>query len=313
MPRRATSLAARDLLPAARFRSRQRLHFLLCVILPLIACIALPLTAPELSWFSPVNFALLAAMWYLTGCVGVSVGFHRHFTHRSFRATRLVRLLFAITGMMAAQGPVSYWVAVHRRHHAFADALGDIHSPHRHASAARSALASFLHGHFGWAIHHDVPSPAKYASDIRSDPATADIDGYYWPAVIAGIALPTVIGLAIYQHPGGALLGLYWGGVLRIVIGHNVIWSINSVCHTFGSRPNRTRDKSTNCAWLAVLSWGESWHNNHHSVPSSARFGWGRMEPDLGWSTILALERIGLVYGIRIHPPSSKMPRSVCE
>lgn len=226
-------------------------------------------------------------MWFLVGGIGVSVGFHRHFSHRSFSAHPSLRYLMAVAGSMAAQGSPVYWVALHRMHHTYSDISGDPHSPHAEANGKKDKLSAFIQGHMGWALQHDVPMPSRYARDLQADAVVQRVSKYYALWVLAGLALPALIAVLWLSKDIGleasAILGLYWGGILRLALGHHIIWSINSVCHLFGSKSHATPDKSTNVWWLSLISWGESWHNNHHHAPTSARFGVGYRQPDIGW------------------------------
>jgi stearoyl-CoA desaturase (Delta-9 desaturase) len=298
--RRRAADPARLVLPASRFRRRHRLHFALCQALPIIAAIAMPFALGP-GWFSWAGVALLLVMWTLVGGLGVSVGLHRHFAHRAFRATPGVRRMIGIFGSMAAQGPVSYWVALHRRHHAFTDEPGDPHSPKVKASNAKSRLAAFWHSHVGWAMSHDVPMPSRYSPDLVRDEVVTWLERYYWVWVVAGIVLPGLVGMAIWGGATGFALGAYWGGFLRIALGHNIIWSINSVCHCIGRRVYATPDDSRNVGWLSLISFGESWHNNHHQAPSSARFAHRWWEIDIGWMFISLLRVCGGASAVKTH------------
>jgi stearoyl-CoA desaturase (Delta-9 desaturase) len=273
-------------MPAAPFRRAQQRHFMLSVLLPTLGSVALPLLLPAAwsPWHAPAWAALLlGAMWFLVGGVGVSVGLHRLFSHRSFEATPALRAVLGAFGAMAAQGPLIYWVALHRMHHAASDQPGDPHSPRAEAWPGVSRWRAAWQGHMGWVREHDVPKPTRYARELIADPLAQRIHHAYPACVLLGIALPALAGWAIVGGAPGLLFGAYWGGVVRIALGHHVIWAINSWCHLAGRRVHDTPDGSTNVAWLALLSWGESWHNNHHADPVAARFGRGWREPDVGW------------------------------
>lgn len=296
-----TTSPARHMLPARHFAQRQRVHFLLCVALPTAITLTVPFIWPS-QWFSMQGVAIWATMWLLVGGLGISVGFHRHFSHRAFTATKPVRVLLAVVGCMAAQGPVSYWVALHRCHHSRSDQGGDPHTPNPAAYAQKPRLKSFFHGHIGWVWSHDVPSPARFAADLLRDKVVINVDRFYWVLILAGIALPGAIGLLVWESHG-FLKGAYWGGFVRIAVGQNIIWAVNSVCHSFGHRPFETTDRSRNVWWLSVISFGESWHNNHHQFPSSARLGYGVKQIDIGWLLIRAMAPFGLVGNIRQGEP----------
>lgn len=281
----------RFLLPARRFRRDQLLHFVACDVLPHVCTLALPCLFPALLCWQGV--AIWCSMWTFVGGFGVSVGLHRHFAHRSFAAGPRTRLLLGIAGSMAAQGPVAYWVALHRCHHSHSDAQGDPHSPHARANGCASAWGAFLRGHMGWVASHDVPMPARYARDLARDPLVCRLGANYWWLVALGIALPALVGALALGTPSGLLVGAFWGGAVRITVGHHIIWAINSVCHSVGRRPHATTDRSTNCWPLSLVSFGESWHNNHHGSPASARFGRGWLQPDIGWGMIALLALLG--------------------
>jgi stearoyl-CoA desaturase (delta-9 desaturase) len=294
-------------LPAAAFASAQRRHFGAAVLLPTLLMVALPLQPWVPLVHSPGWAAALAlGMWFLVGGVGVSVGLHRHFSHRAFDAHPALRAVLGVLGAMAAQGHVVYWVSLHRMHHAASDQPGDPHSPSQAAWAADATAAgkplpsrwrAFWQGHMGWVLRHDVPKPQRYARELLADPLARRLVQHYLACVWAGVLLPAAVGAWALQPSlgwlGGALFGAYWGGVVRIALGHHVIWAINSWCHTGGKRPHATAERSGNVAALALLSWGESWHNNHHAKPAAARFGQGWRQPDIGWWVVLAFVALG--------------------
>ena len=308
-------------LPAKAFARAQRRHFIAAVLLPSLATLAAPWLLPSL-WPGSAAQAALAAvlllgMWFVVGGIGVSVGLHRHFSHRSFEATPRLRGLLAVCGQMAAQGPVTYWVALHRMHHAASDQRGDPHSPRASAWDGLGPRHAAWRGHLGWVLSHDVPKPTRYARELIADTQVRRLGRAYPACVAAGIAVPALLAWALvsvadavgdgYGSPGGfvgstsgatrlwqaALFGAYWGGVARIALGHHVIWAINSLCHLGAARPHATGDHSSNVGWLALLSWGESWHNNHHAAPTAARFGQGWRQPDIGWWVLRACVALG--------------------
>ncbi len=277
-------------------------HSRLTVVLPLLLALAGPLYWPNsISW--PLAVASFMLMGALVGCLGISVGFHRHFAHRAFRAQPWLRVLMATLGQMAGQGPVTYWTALHRRHHSFADWPGDPHSPSLRAVRAGaehipSTWRAFWHSHFRWATNHAVPMPTRYVPDLLADPLIRRVNAGYVYCVVLGLILPTVLGWLWTGTVGGAAVGFYFGGVLRMVVMTQFIWAINSVCHAFGARPHPTGDFSSNNYWLAGLSFGECWHNNHHHAPTHARFGQGWSQPDPGWWTIRLMQRCGWAWDV---------------
>ena len=264
----------------------------------MVATVVLPFVLPH-GWLAVEWVALMLLMWLFVGGLGVSVGLHRHFAHRAFSATQPTRVVMGIAGSMAAQGPVSYWVGIHRRHHTFSDRTGDPHSPHRAANGGRNSLSAFVHGHVGWAISHDVPMPSRYSAELIRDPAIAWVDRHYWSIVAAGILVPGLIGIAMHGGIDGFVLGAYWGGIARIALGHNVIWSINSFCHIIGRRPYETDDSSRNVSLLSAISFGESWHNNHHEAPARAKFAHRWWQLDIGWMLIRTLQALGLATNVK--------------
>jgi stearoyl-CoA desaturase (delta-9 desaturase) len=250
------------------------------------------------------DLMVLVIMYTVTG-LGITVGYHRLFTHRSFKTTRLLRILLAVFGSMAVEGPVIEWVSTHRKHHRFSDLAGDPHSPHVDQRPGwRGALRGLGHAHFGWMFRgQDMANPARYAKDLLADRDLAFISRTFPLWVLAGLALPFGLGLALTGSVIGGLTGLLWGGAVRVLLLHHATFSINSLCHYFGRRPFATSDQSHNLAWLAPLAFGEAWHNNHHAFPTSARHGLGRRQADPGAWLIVGLERCHLAWDvIRISP-----------
>jgi stearoyl-CoA desaturase (delta-9 desaturase) len=236
---------------------------------------------------------------------GITVGFHRLFTHRSFKTSRAMRFVWAVLGSMALEGPVIEWVAYHRRHHRFSDAEGDPHSPHvGHGSGIFGALRGLFHAHVGWVLFSDEGAEeARYAPDLIADPVVRVVDRTFVVWAILGLAVPFGLGVALTGTVFGGLMGLLWGGAARIFLLHHITFSVNSLCHFFGRRPFETRDESRNLAWLAPFTFGEAWHNNHHAFPTSARHGLGRFELDPSGRLIDLMERIGLAWDVvRIGP-----------
>src|SRR3954467_7925708 len=239
---------------------------------------------------------------------GITIGFHRLFTHRAFKTSAPMRLLWAVLGSMALEGPVIEWVAYHRRHHRFSDVEGDPHSPHvGHGEGWRGALRGLFYAHVGWVVFSDEPANEEhYAKDLMKDPLVRFIDKTFllW-AVLVGFALPFGLGVALTGTVYGGLTGLLWGGAVRVLVVHHVTFSINSLCHFFGKRRFDVDDESRNLAWLAPFTFGEAWHNNHHAFPTSARhglYGWERLLDPSGM-VIDGLERIGLAWDVvRISP-----------
>ena len=276
---------------------------LAAVVLPFAATIA----AIVLFWndlVSGTDLAILAFM-YLLIAVGVTVGYHRLLTHRSFATHRPIEYAFAVLGSMAVQGPVISWVADHRKHHAHTDKDGDPHSPHvGHGDGAGGVLQGLWHAHTGWLFSEQGRAARrKYAPDLCEDAGMRTINRLFPWIVLASLAIPAVAGYALGGGLAGAGTALLWGGLVRVFILHHVTWSVNSVCHFLGSRRFETDDHSTNVFWLALPSMGESWHHNHHAFPRSAEHGLRRWELDPSALVIRMLERLGLAWNVvRIAP-----------
>jgi stearoyl-CoA desaturase (delta-9 desaturase) len=252
------------------------------------------------------DLALMLAMYLLTG-FGVTVGFHRMLTHRSFRTSKPVEYFFAAAGSMAVQGPVINWVADHRKHHAHTDEEGDPHSPHVGRGAGIiGAVRGLLHAHVGWLVSdHGKAERSRYARDLTEDAGMRAINRSFLWLVALGLALPAAAGYVITGRVSGALTGLLWGGLVRIFLLHHVTWSINSICHFFGRRRFAVEDHSTNVWWLALPSFGEAWHHNHHTFPRSAQHGLSKVETTMDPSAWLigVMEKLGLVWDVvRITP-----------
>jgi stearoyl-CoA desaturase (delta-9 desaturase) len=257
-----------------------------------------------LHWSDLTVFAIV----YVATGLGITVGFHRLFTHRSFKTSPWLRGVFAALGSAAIEGPVISWVADHRKHHAFSDEEGDPHSPHvGHGGGLRGALKGFFHAHVGWLfIHTQRGSKPRFAPDLLEDPVVRFVDRTFVLWVVIGLAVPFGLGVAIGGTIVAGLTGLLWGGAVRVFLLHHVTYSINSLCHMFGRRTFETPDESRNLAWLAPLSFGEAWHNNHHAFPTSAVHGLRRWQLDPGALLIGALERLGLVWDV-VRPRPEKI------
>jgi stearoyl-CoA desaturase (delta-9 desaturase) len=253
-----------------------------------------------------VVFTLLYVLFGL----GVTVGFHRLFTHRSFKTSPTLRFIFAVLGSAAIEGPVISWVADHRKHHAFADKEGDPHSPHvGHEGGIRGALSGLAHAHVGWLfIHTQRGAKCRYAPDLMKDPVVCFVDRTFVAWALLGLAMAFALGAAIGHSVKAGLTGLLWGGAVRMLVIHHVTYSINSLCHFFGSRRFNTDDESRNLMWLAPFSFGEAWHNNHHAFPTSAEHGLRRFELDPSALVIRTLEKLGLAWDVvRISPERQAM------
>jgi stearoyl-CoA desaturase (delta-9 desaturase) len=283
--------------------TRDRIITGLITILPFIALgvAGWQVWAELLGWSDVIVFAV---MYAATG-IGVTVGFHRHLTHRAFATKRAVRATLAVLGSAAIEGPVISWVADHRKHHAFADREGDPHSPHvDHGGGWAGALRGLAHAHVGWLfIHTHRGARDRYAPDLVADPVVRFVDRTFVIWALGGLAAAFGLGYAIGGTLDAALTGLLWGGGVRMLFLHHVTYSINSLCHFFGSRRFPTDDESRNLAWLAPFSLGEAWHNNHHAFPTSAAHGLRRWEVDPSAAFIRVLEWLGLAWDVVRVPP----------
>jgi stearoyl-CoA desaturase (Delta-9 desaturase) len=283
-----------------------------------IAAVALPFVAfcaaVALLWGRGVDLADLTVMtvMYVLTALGITIGYHRLFTHNAFRARKPVQYVLAVLGSMAVEGPLIEWVSTHRKHHNFSDQPGDPHSPHvDHAPGWRGALHGLGHAHVGWMFRgKDKANPARYAKDLVADRDLQFISRTFPLWVVAGLAVPFGLGVALTGSIVGGLTGLLWGGAVRVFLLHHATFSINSLCHYFGRRPFSTGDESRNLAWLAPLAFGEAWHNNHHAFPTSARHGLGRWQVDPGGWLIAGLERSHLAWDVvRISPTRQRQKR----
>jgi stearoyl-CoA desaturase (delta-9 desaturase) len=260
------------------------------------------------------DIAVFAILYVLTG-FGVTVGFHRLFTHRAFATKRWLRGVLAALGSAAIEGPVISWVADHRKHHAFADQPGDPHSPHvDHGVGWRGALRGLAHAHMGWLFLHTQRGARKrYAPDLIADPVVSFVDRTFLVWAVGGLGAAFGLGWLIGGTLTAALTGLLWGGAVRLLVLHHVTFSINSLCHFFGRRRFDTGDESRNLAWLSLLSFGESWHNNHHAFPTSATHGLRWWEIDTSSLLIRGLERVGLAWDVVRIDPARQQKKLLAE
>lgn len=288
-----------------------RISNLVTVLLPVAGLVA----AIVLLWgiaFNWLYLALLVGMYLATG-LGITVGYHRLFTHRSFTAPRPVAVALAALGSMAVEGPVLQWVATHRKHHQHSDRDGDPHSPHIGFGAGLiGTLRGAWHAHLGWLFGSFMSAMAregfsgvperhsKYIKDLEHDRWHRWMSATFPLWVLLGLLIPAVLGGALTWSWSGALLGFIWGGLVRILLLHHVTWSVNSVCHLWGTRPYRSHDHSRNNPIFGVLALGEGWHNNHHAFPASARHGLRWWQLDISYLVILAMSKVGMASDVRI-------------
>jgi stearoyl-CoA desaturase (delta-9 desaturase) len=252
-------------------------------------------------WFGYRELALLLTFYVLTG-MGITIGYHRLFTHRSFEAKPVVFWTFGILGSMAGQGPAIWWCSTHRKHHKHSDHEHDPHSPNAHREHGIGGwIRSFTHSHLGWLITRPEDSdPTRYVPDLLADRRMVFLSQTFVVWVLLGFALPALIGGLVSGSWWGAFLGFLWGGLLRMCLVHHITWSVNSICHLWGKQPYRSGDDSRNNPFVGILAFGEGWHNNHHAFPTSARHGLGRWQFDSSWLVIRGLEKCGLVTRVRV-------------
>jgi len=237
--------------------------------------------------------------FFVVSTLGITVGYHRYFTHGAFRAKRALRIALAVAGGLAAQGPVLTWVADHRRHHAFSDREGDPHSPWLFGTSPVALARGFWHAHMGWLFGRDKTNVDRFAPDLAADRDIRVVDRLFPVWVVTSLLLPALLGGLITLSWWGALTAFLWAGLARISFQHHVTWSVNSICHMIGERPFVSRDRSANFWPLAILSMGESWHNSHHADPTSARHGVRRGQIDISARVIWAFEKLGWAWQVR--------------
>src|SRR2546421_2149752 len=259
------------------------------------------LAAVPLTWGWGVGWVDLglAAVFYTFTCLGVTVGFHRYFTHRAFKAGRGMRIALAIAGSMALQGPIMHWVADHRRHHAFSDRDGDPHSPWAFGTSPMALARGFWHAHMGWIFDRQLTNQERFAPDLLADADISRVHRQFGLWTAATMLTPAVLGGLITWSWWGAVTAFFWAGLVRVSFLHHVTWSVNSICHMIGSRPFLARDRSANFWPLAILSMGESWHNLHHADPTCARHGVHRGQIDISARLIWMFEKAGWVHDVR--------------
>ncbi|WP_199748862.1 acyl-CoA desaturase [Amycolatopsis sp. WAC 01376] len=256
-----------------------------------------------------VDLGLAAGFYFLTG-LGVTIGFHRYFTHGAFKANRGLRIALAVAGSMAMQGPVIGWVADHRRHHAFADREGDPHSPWRFGSTPAALARGFWHAHMGWLFDREKTNAQRFAPDLLADRDIARIDRLFPLLTVVTLLAPAVLGGVITMSWWGAVTAFFWASLVRVALLHHVTWSVNSLCHMIGDRPFAARDKSANFWPLAIASMGESWHNSHHADPTGARHGVRRGQLDISARLIWLFEKAGWATEVR-WPKADRLGRKL--
>ena len=284
--------------PSLRATPAVKAITLAAVLIPFLGVVA----AIVLTWDWGIHgpeLAILGAMYVATG-LGVTLGFHRLFTHRAFETVRPIKFLLGVLGSMSMQGPLLRWAAMHRRHHQHSDGAEDPHSPHGFGGGVRGTLTGLWHAHVGWMFADQPPNLGRYVRDLASDRVVQTVNRLFMLWVLLGLLIPAAIGALWVGTWRGALLGFIWGGLARIFLVHHATWSINSVCHIWGRRPFNCQDESRNNFLFGVLGMGEGWHNNHHAFPASARHGFRWWEFDASYIVIQLLRLFGLAWRIRL-------------
>jgi len=288
-----------------------RLTMLLAIIVPLLAVIALPFIL--WGWgFHWTDLTLLLTLYVLTS-LGITVGYHRLFVHRSFETNIVVKFVLAILGSMAVQGPVLKWVAMHRRHHQHSDKVGDPHSPHTHDDGALSVLRGIWHAHIGWMFEPEPPDLDRYAEDLRRSRALRVVNALFPLWIALGLLIPAALGGLITGTWVGVWTGLIWGGLVRILLVHHVTWSVNSACHVWGRRPYQSNDESRDNAVFGIMAMGEGWHNTHHAFPTSARHGLRWWQIDMSYWVIWTLARLRLAWDVKLPSIQSRRQRQTAS
>jgi stearoyl-CoA desaturase (delta-9 desaturase) len=275
----------------------ERVLVAIFVAIPMLAIFA----AVPIAWGWGLGWhdVVIAVAFYAVSGLGISMGFHRYFTHKSYKAVRAFQIGLAIAGTLAIEGPLLTWVADHRRHHKYSDREGDPHSPWRFGDDWKALTKGLAWAHIGWLFDSNRTSQQKFCPDLLADRDMRQISGLFPAIATASLLAPALIGGLWSWSWQGALTAFFWGSLVRVSFLHHVTWSINSICHTFGAEEFEVRDKSRNVNWLAILSFGESWHNLHHADPTCARHGALKGQIDISARLIWLAEKLGWVYDVR--------------
>ncbi|MEU6999636.1 acyl-CoA desaturase [Nonomuraea sp. NPDC046570] len=289
-----------DVEPEPKSRA-EIITFGLVISLPLIAVA----TAVPFAWGWGLGWTdiAIAFVFYVVSGLGVTVGLHRYFTHGSFKAGRAMKIALGIAGSLSLEMSVLDWVATHRKHHKFSDKDGDPHSPWRFGPGFKSMSKGLLYAHMGWLFESERTNREKYAPDLVKDPDIVKLHKWFPMLALTSLVLPAILGGLLTWSWQGAVTAFFWGTLIRIGLLHHVTWSINSICHVFGDEAFEVRDKSRNVWWLAIPSFGESWHNLHHSDPTCARHGALKGQIDLSAGLIRIFEKLGWVHDVRWPTP----------
>jgi len=281
-----------------------RIANLVVILVPIAALIV----AMAYAWgwgLGWVELSLLVGMYLLTG-FGVTIGYHRLFAHKSFSAGPVTTVILGVLGSMSVQGSILRWVSFHRSHHQHSDEAEDPHSPHGHGSGVVGVVKGAFNAHVGWMFKHSGEGLGRYVPDLKKSRLIRTISLLFPLWVAISLLIPAALGGLFTRSWAGVGLGLLWGGLIRILVVHHITWSVNSICHLWGTRPFRSHDESRNNPIVGVLALGEGWHNNHHAFPTSARHGLRWWQVDFSWMIIRALERLGVVWNVRV-PKAERM------
>jgi stearoyl-CoA desaturase (delta-9 desaturase) len=259
---------------------------------------------------SVLDFTLFLVMYLLT-LMGITVGFHRLLAHRSFKADRWVKIVFAVFGTWCGQAPVIHWVANHRRHHVTSDQPGDPHSPHLSGPGFSGRVKGLWHAHIGSMFAKEVTNYTTFGPDLLRDPDIRWLNNHYNAVVLSGLLLPAAIGGLATQSWWGAWTALLWGGFVRMFVVHHAIWAITSIAHTVGRRVFESGDQARNFGLLALLTGGEGWHSTHHAFPRTAIFSTAPWQIDIGAIFIWTLEKIGAVREVNRLTPEQKRAKAL--
>lgn len=301
-PQQKAHQAVLQAVPGSELKARwEQVALTIFIAAPIVA---LAITVP-LTWGHIIGWhdMVIAAAFYAISGHGITVGFHRYFTHGAFKARRPLRIALAIAGSLAIEGPVTRWVADHRRHHAYSDQEGDPHSPWRYGHGLANLAKGLWHAHIGWLFDVEQTNQKRFAPDLLADKDIARVNRLFPLWVAVSLLSPALIGGLWSMSWHGALTACIWGSVVRIGFLHHITWSINSICHAVGSQPFTSRDQSRNVWPLAFLSMGESWHNLHHAEPTAARHGVDPWQYDSSGDLIKAFEKLGWATDVRWSSP----------
>ena len=267
------------------------------VTLPMLAVAA----AVPVAWGWGLGWRdlVIMAIFYIPAGLGITVGFHRYLTHGAFKAKPWLRVALTVMGCLAIEGSPTSWVAAHRRHHQFSDKEGDPHSPWRFGESLGGLTKGFFFAHVGWLFDRDRTNEERFAPDLLADKKVSAVNRMFMPLVAFSLVGPAIVGGLWSWSWEGALTAFFWAGLVRIAILHHTTWSINSVCHIIGERPFKSNDKASNFWPLAILSFGESWHNSHHADPTCARHGVDRGQIDISARVIWLFEKFGWVHDVK--------------